>query len=719
MKQVIQNYRTGKLAVADVPAPALQPGGLLVVNHASLISAGTERNSIRLADRSLVGKALERPDLVRKVIAGIRKDGVVDTMKRVFDRMETPIALGYSCAGSVQEVGRDVRHFSVGERVACAGQNYASHAEAVYVPKNLCVKIPDGVDFEEASFVTLGAIALQGVRQADPKLDDRVAVIGLGLLGQLTVQLLKAAGCLVLGADLDPARLQLAKEFGADRVVLPGALEDAARDFTQGRGVDAVLLTAHTSQRENGPIQVAGLIARKRGRVVVVGAVGMSVPREIYYRKELELRLSTSSGPGRYDPEYETKGRDYPYGYVRWTENRNMEAFLGMVQRRAVNVKSLVTHRYPIDQAEEAYQLILNNATPYLGIVIGYRPSPETTPRQVITVNARAKTGTLNLGIVGAGHHVRDMLLPALHPLESVVVRSVCTTNGIEAFNVAGKVGAAYCTTDFREVLKDESIHAVLIGTRHDSHGALVVEALNAGKHVFVEKPLCLTEEELAQIAAVYEEKAKEGTHLMVGFNRRFSPHADKVREWFRTRSNPLVMSYRVNAGPLPPDHWAQDPEIGGGRIVGEVCHFVDFMQAVCGAPPTSVAARRIARHGSGCTDDQSLFALTFADGSIGAVVYTAGGDSALPKERFEAFGDGRSAVIDDFSVTELYGGGARSTFKSWKRDKGFQVEMGAFVTPLLAGGAPAVPFEQIERVTRTCLLAMKSLQDGYTYELS
>lgn len=666
-----------------------------------------------------MGKALERPDMVRKVIASIRKDGVIDTMKRVFDRLETPIALGYSCAGTVLQVGRDARQFSVGDRVACAGQNYASHAEAVYVPKNLCVKIPDGVDFEEASFVTLGAIALQGVRQADPRLEERVAVVGLGLLGQLTIQLLKASGCLVLGCDLDPAKLELAKELGADRVALPGGLEDAAHDFTQGRGVDAVLLTAHTSQRENGPIQVAGKISRKRGRVVVVGAVGMSVPREIYYRKELELRLSTSSGPGRYDSEYETKGRDYPYGYVRWTENRNMEAFLGMVQRRAVNVKRLVTHRYAIEQAEEAYQLILNGATRYLGIVISYQPSPASAPRQMVTVTAAPKIGQLNLGIVGAGHHVRDMLLPALQPLDSVVVRSVCSTTGIEAFAVAEKLGAAYCTTDFRDILKDDTIQAVLIGTRHDSHGALVVEALNAGKHVFVEKPLCLTEEELAQITAVYEARAQDGLHLVVGFNRRFSPHADRIRALFKDRGNPLVMSYRVNAGALDADHWAQDPEVGGGRIVGEACHFVDFMQAVCAAPPVSVSARRIGRHSSGFTDDQCLFSLAFADGSIGTLVYAAGGDGALPKERFEAFGDGRAAVLDDFSVTELYENGARTRFASWNRDKGFRAEMASFVAPLLQGGPQAVPFEQIARVTKTCLLAVKSLQDGQTYEVS
>lgn len=719
MKQVVQHYRSGVLEVQEVPSPSLQPGGLLVANAASLISAGTEKSTVHLAQKSLAGKAMERPDLVRKVLGKIRKEGITDTLRMVFERLETPAALGYSCAGTVLDIGEQVAGFSIGERVACAGQNYASHAEVVMVPKNLCVKVPEGVEFEEAAFVTLGAIALQGVRQTEARLGERIAVIGLGLLGQLTVQLLKAAGCSVLATDLDPAKLNLARGLGADAVAGADDLLQAAADFTEGYGFDAVLLTAST--KESGPVETAGEIARRKGRVVVVGAVGMNIPREPYYKKELELRLSTSYGPGRYDREYEEKGHDYPYGYVRWTERRNMEAFLALIQQKKVDVRRLITHRFPIEKGEEAYRLMMEGSEPYLGIVVTYPEiggALQKRSDRIMPVRSSNETAALQLGIIGAGNHVKDRLLPALKGINSVSIRAVCTGTGLHAKAVAEKTGAAYCTSDYREVLKDDTVNAVLIGTRHHDHGPMVLEALRAEKHVFVEKPLCLSEEELEEITALYAEKAKKGLQLMVGFNRRFSPHMAEAKRFFQERKNPLVMLFRVNAGAIPFEHWIQDPDVGGGRIVGEACHFIDFMQALCGTRPVSVHARRIARHRSGMTDDQSLLSFSFEDGSIGTVLYTAGGDPLLGKERFEAFGDGKALVIDDFIRSEFYSGGKKRLFKTGKQDKGFQAEMAWFVETLAGGSGPAIPFQEIRAVMRACFSAVESFRTGAVYPL-
>ncbi|MCG3110231.1 MAG: bi-domain-containing oxidoreductase [Candidatus Manganitrophus sp. SB1] len=715
MKQVIQNYRTGTLKVEEVPAPTVREGGLLVATQVSLISAGTERSTVQVAQKSLAGKAMERPDLVRKVLNKIQKEGVVDTLRMVFERLDTPAALGYSAAGIVLEVGKRVEGFSVGDRVACTGQNYASHAAMISVPKNLCVKMPEGIDFEEGAFVALGAIALQGVRQAEPQLGDRVAVIGLGLLGQLTVQLLKAAGCAVLASDFDPAKIALATALGADVAAPPDRLIEAAAGFTQGAGLDAILITAST--KENGPVEMAGEIARKKGRVVVVGAVGMEIPREPYYKKELELRLSTSYGPGRYDPEYEEKGHDYPYGYVRWTEGRNMEAFLALIAQKKVDVKRLITHRYPIQEAEQAYRLMMEGGAPYLGIMLSYPGQEKAKPNRVVHLRKGSRSGRVQLGIIGAGSHVKDRLLPVLSGIKEVSLRAICTASGIHAKALAEKSSAVYCASDYREVLKDEEINAVLIGTRHRDHGQMVVESLRAGKHVFVEKPLCLSEEELEEITAVYEAKATEGIQLMVGFNRRFSPHMAQARALFQDRKNPLVMLYRVNAGALPPDHWVHDPEIGGGRILGEACHFIDCMQALCGSVPTSVHARRIDHHTSGITEDQSLLSFSFADGSIGTVIYTAGGDTALAKERFEAFGEGKAVIINDFIKTESFSGGKGKSFKTSKQDKGFQTEMTRFVEAI-QGGTPAMSFAEIQAVTRATLRAVESGRTGAVYAL-
>ncbi|ALA61139.1 bi-domain-containing oxidoreductase [Nitrospira moscoviensis] len=716
MKQVIQNFRTGVLKVESVPAPVVSAGQVLVANRFSLISPGTERSTVQVAQKTLLGKALERPEMAKKVFAAVQKDGLLATMRRVSDRLEHPAALGYSCAGVVLEVGRGIAGLAAGDRVACAGQNYASHAEIVSVPKHLCAKVPDGVSFEDASFVTLGAIALQGLRQLEPRLGERVAVIGLGLLGQLTVQLLKASGCRVLGSDLDRSRQELAAELGADCTTGPADLSAAAEAFSEGRGVDGVIITAST--KSDLPVEAAGHIARQKGRVVVVGAVGMTLPREPYYRKELEVRLSMSYGPGRYDRSYEEEGRDYPFGYVRWTEQRNMEAFLDVLAQKKINVARLVTDRHPIDQAETAYERLAQSSSACLGMLISYPTAAGRSGPSVLPLKGARPAGPVRMGIIGAGQHARDMLLPSLSRLPDVTIAAVCTGSGITAKRMGEKLQAASCTTDFRAVLRDDAVNAVLIATRHNTHAEIVCEALRAGKHVFVEKPLCLTEQELDLIAEQYTGSAATGLQLWVGFNRRYSSHGAKVIDFFRDRRNPLVMVYRVNAGAISPTHWIQDPQVGGGRIVGEVCHFVDFMQAVCGARPISVHAVRIGSHTSGMAEDQCMLSLTFKDGSIGTVIYTAGGDTALPKERFEAFGDGKAVTLDDFALTEFYSHGKRTRHKTGVRDKGFDREMRGFTQAVAQGGAPSMQFEDIYAVTRACLLAAAGLKTGAVYDV-
>jgi predicted dehydrogenase/threonine dehydrogenase-like Zn-dependent dehydrogenase len=710
MRQVVQNFRSGELRVRDVPPPGVRPGQLLVANVRSLISAGTEKSTVNVAKKSLLGKALEKPQLARKVLDKAFKDGIAETAQMVFQRLDTPVALGYSCAGYVIGVGAGVQGFAVGDRVACAGQNHASHAEFVAVPANLCTPIPDGVDFDAAAYVTLGAIALQGVRQADPKLGEVIVVLGLGLLGQLAVQMLKANGCRVLASDVAEDKLAMARRFGADDAVIPERLPAAAAALTGGQGVDAVLIAAST--RDNGPVEVAGEICRRKGRVVVLGAVGMNLPREPYYLKELELRLSTSYGPGRYDPAYEEQGHDYPYGYVRWTEGRNMQAFLWLVASGKVDVATLTTHRFDIEDAEAAYALMLEGGVPYLGILLRYAATAES--RAVNTVPATAQTvprGGIRLGLIGVGNHVQDRLLGPLRKIPGVHLDWVCAGTGVNADAIAGRLGVARRTTDYRQVLDDPAVNAVLIGTRHGSHARQVCAALAAGKHVFVEKPLCLTLEELDEVRQAYA--AAPGLRLMVGFNRRYSSHALEARRFFADRREPLVMVYRANAGAIPPTHWAQDPASGGGRIIGEACHFLDFMQFVCGARPVTARGEAIARHSSGITSDHSILTFGFADGSIGTIVYAAGGDGSLAKERFEAFGAGRALTLDDFLETTLHVDGRTRRFRSGKRDKGFAAEMTRFCHELDSSDPSSMPFADIVAVSSACILAAQSLQTG------
>lgn len=703
MKQVIQNFRSGVLKVDEVPETICRSGGILVRNVSSLISAGTEKMAIDLAQKSLVGKAKERPDLVRQVIGKIRRDGLMATLQTVKAKLETPLALGYSCAGVVRETGNGAEEFRVGDRVACAGMNYASHAETVFVPKNLAVRIPDGVSFDEAAFVTLGAIALQGVRTTEAKLGDTVAVIGLGLLGQLTVQILKAAGCRVIGIDLEAGKVELARLHGADSAVLRGDdVETAVRQFTDNFGVDAVIVTAAADT--NDPIELAGVIARDRAVVAMVGAVRMDVPRKVYYEKELQLRLSRSYGPGRYDANYEERGVDYPIGYVRWTERRNMQEFLRLVAAKAVRLDQLTTHRFPIGQAERAYDIVTGKTRQnYLGILLTYGEAAEERAVNFVELRAARKAAAVQLGVIGAGNFAKSVLLPRLAKMNGVSLIGLATATGRTAKAVGDQFGFEFCSTDYRQLLSREDINTILIATRHNSHAAITAEALRAGKTVFVEKPLAIEEAGLNEVITAMRQSQGR---VLVGFNRRFSSLSAELKQ-FLNGAGPLAITYRVNAGEIPKESWIQQDE-GGGRIVGEVCHFVDTLQFLTGSEIEEVFAYQSAAG----ADTLSIVA-KFRDGSAGNINYFATGDRSFPKERIEVYGGGRVAVLDDFRQLEMWRDGKRKVSKRLAQDKGFDQELAAFAEAVRDGGQMPIDWRSLLMTTLTTLRIEDALRSG------
>lgn len=644
MKQLIQDFKSGEIKVVDVPAPVVAPGRVLVRNAFSVVSAGTERATVELGQASLIGKARQRPDLVKQVFDTVKREGIAAAVHKVQSRLDEWKALGYSSAGVVLEVGASVAGFAVGDRVACAGQDYASHAEVVSVPVNLCAKIPEGVDLAHAAFTTVGAIALHAVRQSDARIGENVAVIGLGLIGQLTVQILKAAGCRVTGSD--------------------PSVTIAGLDAPQPDTADAVIIAAATESNE--PLELAAKLCRDRGRAVMVGVTGMDVPREMFYRKELELRLSRSYGPGRYDPQYEEHGVDYPVGYVRWTEQRNMAAFMQLLAAGQVNVAPLIAHRLKIDDAARAYELTG-------GVAIEY---PERPASPAVPVTRKMKPAPVVLGVIGAGHYAQGVLLPEFKRNKDVTLHTVCTATGASAKKAQEKFGFAGCTTDWRAVVADKDVNTVVVATRHNLHAEIVTAALRAGKTVWCEKPLCLRAEELDEILKAGSDR------LMVGFNRRFAPVAAKIREL----TPPLVMRYRVSVQPLPANHWVNDPAVGGGRILGEVCHFVDFLQFAARARPVSVFAQ-------GFGGDNAQVAVRFADGSVGSVDYFDVADAALAKEQFEAFGGGRHVVVENV------------------RDKGQAEAVRQFVAAAKSGGLMPILLDEIVASTRLTLAIGESMR--------
>jgi predicted dehydrogenase/threonine dehydrogenase-like Zn-dependent dehydrogenase len=684
VKQLVQNYKTGELALKDVPPPRLRRGGVLVRTHYSLVSAGTERGQIEFGRKSLVGKALARPDLVAKVLAKARTEGPLAALEKALRRLEQPLALGYSCSGIVDSVSDDVRDIAPGDLVACAGLGFASHAQVTFVPRNLCVRVPPGVDLAEAAYVTLGAIAIEGTRVAEVRLGESVGVIGLGLLGLLTVQVLKANGCRVFGIDPDPARLRLASECGADVALLRNAedLEQQVLAFTSGSGMDTVIVTAATASSD--PLELAAAVARDRACVAVVGITGMRVPRKAFYEKALELRMSRGYGPGRYDRTYEERGIDYPIGYVRWTENRNMQAFLQLLTERRVDVRRLTTHTFPIEHALKAYDLILGQKERHVGVMLEYDQDSSIASRVTISPpsNKRARTGTPRVGVIGAGAFATGTLIPAL--LKSGVhLRGIVTQTGLTAEGAATRFGFEYCASDPREVLDDQETDAVVIVTRPDSHAELTVRALEQGKDVFIEKPLSTELEHLKRVWAAL--RAATDAHFMVGFNRRYAPFSLKLREFFAPHTGTLLMTYRVNAPSLARGHWQLDQEQGGGRLVAECGHFIDLMAFVAGESPTQVSA-------TAAGGEDVAVTVRFDRGSVGSLSYTASGSEAFPKERLEVFGDGRVGVLDDFRRVELVVGGRSQRFANrLGQDKGHEGEMRAFAAAL-RGTADAIP---------------------------
>ena len=724
MKQVLQSPRRGELWLGEVPVPSCVAGGVLVSTRFSVISAGTERMLVGLGKKSLLGKARARPDLVRKVLDTVRTRGVRATAEQVFAKLDEPVALGYSASGRVVEAGRSGRELQPGDRVAIAGAGYANHAEFNVVPRNLCAKIPAGVSYADAAFATIGAIALQGVRQAQPLIGERMVVVGLGLIGLLTVQILKANGCAVLGVDPDEGRAALATTLGADASVSAGA-EKACAAFTAGYGADAVIIAAATPSSQ--PIEQAAELSRHKGRVVAVGLVGMQVPRDAFYRKELDLRLAMSYGPGRYDPEYEERGNDYPFPYVRFTEQRNLESFLYLVQQKRVTPSALVTHRLPFADAIEAYALIEGKLPAestldrtYLGILLEYPEDArlERTVRRADDRATGAQGGDVGVAFIGAGNFARGVLLPHIVKAGATRLTAVCTSTGRSAAQTAERFTFALVTTDAGKVLERDDTAAVFIATRHGSHASLVAAALRAGKHVFVEKPLCIRETDLGEIERALDDARAAGFEpcLMVGFNRRFSPHARALQAAFQDRATPMVVNYRINADTIPPESWLHDPAEGGGRIIGESCHFADFCTALIGSDPVAVVANSIASDARDVIpQDSAVITIQYADGSLATIQYLALGHRALAKERCEVFADGRSAVMDDFRTTRFYGGG-RSVHG--KQAKGFAEEIDAFLNVCRDGGPWPISWPSIAATHRLCFGAVRSLETGAMVDL-
>jgi predicted dehydrogenase/threonine dehydrogenase-like Zn-dependent dehydrogenase len=703
MKQIVQNARTGALEIADVPAPRAGAGQLQVRNHFSVVSPGTEALALDFARKSLAQKARSRPDLVRQVVRKLRDEGPLATYQTVVNRLDSPQALGYSSAGVVIDVGPGVSGFAVGDRVACAGAGYANHAEIIVVPENLAVAIPDGVATEHGAFATIGAIALQGVRIAGPTLGEVGVVIGLGLIGQLTVQLLRANGCRVLGVDLQERRVKQALEQGAEWGASPDAIPQGWRESaTGGHGADFVIVAA--SAKSAAPIQLAAELCRARGRVVIVGAMPMELDRRSFYEKELELRMSMSYGPGRYDRRFEEHGLDYPVSYVRWTENRNLGAFLQLVRSNSLRLDALQPKIQPFADAIATYEALARGESSELAVVFQYDANSAATPRiELATPLPTAPRDEVGVVFVGAGNYAKAVLLPALARVPRTRKLAIATATGPSARRSAERYGFAACAADAESAVRTAGADLVFIATRHESHAALAADALAAGKAVWLEKPAALTPDELDSLLA-----AAAGKFLFVGFNRRFSQHARAMRDAFAKRSGALAIHYSVAAGPMPRNSWISEPQVGGGRVIGEVCHFVDLCQFLVGGPPVSVHARPIGRASD--TDDALAATLAFADGSVATIEYLTHAAAGLPKERFEASADGITARCENYRRTVVLPG---RKLRSWNQDKGQATAVHEVVEAVRAGAPSPISLAEIEAATRTTFAMLASLRTG------
>jgi predicted dehydrogenase/threonine dehydrogenase-like Zn-dependent dehydrogenase len=721
MKQVLQNLRTGATEVTDVPAPALTNGSVLIRTTATLISTGTERSLVQFGRAGWIDKARQQPEKLKSVFNKIKTDGLMQTLDAVSNTLDKPLALGYCNVGRVMAVGAGVSEFSEGDRVVSNGK----HAEVVSVPRNLCAKIPDKVSDDEAAFTVIGAIALQGIRLVQPTLGESVVVTGLGLIGLVTVQLLRANGCRVLGIDFDPDKLALAKSLGAEVVDL-SAGEDpiaAANSFSRGRGIDAVIITASTDSNE--PVHQGAQMCRKRGRIVLVGVTGLELSRADFYEKELSFQVSCSYGPGRYDPIYEEKGLDYPVGFVRWTEQRNFEAVLYMMADGRLSVKQLISHRFPVADASRAYDVV-NGSEPSLGILLDY-PTEVEQPNAVLrrstvvieggkAASPAAPPGKASVAFIGAGNYASAMLMKAFKTAGAEMHTAV-SLSGLSGMNAARRFGFRQAGTDPAAVFADPTVNTVVIATRHDTHARLASEALEAGKHVFVEKPLALTLAELSEVESRYSVALRTDIHkgkpiLTVGFNRRFAPQVVQIHKLLQGVREPKSFLMTVNAGAIPPSHWTQDPAVGGGRIVGEACHFIDLLRFLAGSHVERFEATAMGVSGGRNNPaDSASITLQFADGSLGTILYLANGSKAFPKERLEVFAGGRVLQLDNFRRLTGYGWPGFRSMKLWRQDKGQTACAAAFVRAVESGSPPPIPISELVEVSRLSIEIADSLR--------
>ncbi|MEW2454163.1 bi-domain-containing oxidoreductase [Streptomyces albus] len=720
MKQVVQNYKSGELTLLDVPVPQCKPGGVLVRSAYSLISTGTELMKVSEAGMSMVGKARSRPDQVAKVMQSVATNGVGATYRKVMGKLDSYTPLGYSLCGVVEEVGAGIDEVSVGDLVACAGNEHALHAELNWVPKNLFTPVPDGLAPRHAAFGTVGSIALQGVRRGEPQLGEVALVIGLGLIGQLVVQLLAASSVRVVGVDPDPVRCELAERSGAAACGSPGsaAVETAVAELTGGQGVDQVYLAAGGDSNE--PVELAARLCRDRGRVIDIGKCRLDLPWNAYYEKELDVRFSRSYGPGRYDPEYELEGRDYPIGYVRWTERRNLACFLDLIARGRIDVEPLISHIAAFDDAAETYQRLKDGDLKAVAVLFRYpgQAVPAEAPEMAlpsvrrrgggVAVPSRSATSPVRLAFVGAGNYATSMLLPHLARRDGVELAAVVTTTALSGTNAQRKFGFAHATTDLDLVLGDKSVDAVFVVTRHSSHAELTRKALLAGKAVFVEKPLALTEDELAGVLAAVEESGND--RLQVGFNRRFAPLLRQARQRFGPRTGPAHLRYLVNAGRLEQGSWYLRQDTEGTRFAGEGGHFIDTASWLLQADPVSVYAVAA----SGNEDLQVV--LRYPDESTATLGYVTTGSPGFPKETLDLVADGKVLRLDDFVRAAVYDGRRKQWVGSRlpkARDKGQNAQLAAFVRAVRTGGPMPVPLESLVATTAATLAVRAALAGG------
>lgn len=706
MNQLTHKLGSGEMVIQEIPYPQLGKGMIIVKNHYSIISAGTEGSTVVAARKNLIGKAKERPQQVKQVLDVLKRQGPIQTYRAITNKLDAYSPLGYSCAGEVIEVGENVSEFKVGDFVACAGAGYANHAEIVAVPMNLCVKLSANANLKNAAYNTLGAIALQGVRQADLRLGETCAVIGLGLLGQITALLLKSAGVNVVGIDVAQEAVSTAISNNAVDVGIKrddATIEAKILDYTKGIGVDAVIIAAATASLD--PINFAGLIARKKGKVIILGAVPTGFDRDpFWYRKELELKMACSYGPGRYDLNYEEKGVDYPVAYVRWTEKRNMEAFQNLIETNKINIDYLTTHVFDFHDAPKAFDLVVNKSESFIGIAIKYET--ETVPsKNKIEVNSAKIEGKIKISFIGAGSYAQSNLLPNIPKSDDVVRAGILTNNGTTSKRVAEKFNFRFCASKEEDIFNDET-NTVFVATRHDSHAAYVLKALLNNKNVFVEKPICLTEMELEAIKLEYQ---KSSSSVMVGFNRRFSPFSQLVKN--KVGNNPMTMIFRINAGAIPIDSWIQDLEIGGGRIIGEACHFIDYLTFINGSLPVKVSASAL-KDPFGLNDTVSIL-IQFENGSTGVIAYFSNGSKELAKEYFEVFSAGTTCIIDDFKELKIYGKGKPFKKKLFNQNKGQKEMVDQYINNLLANKGSIISMEEIYAVTKTTFKIIESINCG------